>query len=85
MFGFHIRELQVVRKTKGQPETILWRKVKEQGNVWLFDQITGLYAPVYERWRCHSYVAALLEDIELKPPHQDSVILCFRVLIRGLF
>src|SRR6218665_1985951 len=41
MFGFHIRELQVFRETnvEGQPETI-WRKTKEQGNVWLFAQLT---------------------------------------------
>src|SRR6218665_1257177 len=41
MFGFHIRELQVFRETNGdgQPETI-WRKSKEQGNFWLFAQLT---------------------------------------------
>jgi len=41
MFGFHIRELQVFRETTGEaePETI-WRKTKEQGNVWLFAQLT---------------------------------------------
>jgi len=41
MFGFHIRELQVFRETngEGQPETI-WRKSKEQGNDWLFAQLT---------------------------------------------
>src|SRR6218665_556855 len=41
MFGFHIRELQVFRETtgEGEPETI-WRKTKEQGNIWLFDQLT---------------------------------------------
>jgi len=41
MFGFHIRELQVFRETTGEakPETI-WRKTKEQGNVWLFAEVT---------------------------------------------
>lgn len=38
MYGFHINELNVFTR-RGSQETILWRKLKQQGSQWIRGQV----------------------------------------------